>query len=70
MDAQVLQNWLDHMGLKKGTDLSKALGWNRNRAQEIIKAMKAGEAVELKKVDELAMSALAQNLKPWSEYDR
>ncbi|MCV6548298.1 MAG: hypothetical protein OIF56_13630 [Cohaesibacter sp.] len=70
MDAQVFQNWLDHMGLKKGTDLTRTLGWHRNHAQKIMKAVKAGEAVELKKVDELAMSALAQNLKPWSDYDR
>ena len=70
MDAQDFKRWLDQMQITKASELVEAIGWSRIHAQKIMSAVKSGEPVNLKKVDELAMSAIAQGLKKWSDYER
>ncbi|WP_319498099.1 hypothetical protein [uncultured Cohaesibacter sp.] len=70
MNAQDFQRWLDVMKITKATQLVETIGWSRIHAQKIMAAVKSGESVTLKQVDELAMSALAQGLRKWSDYDR
>ncbi|WP_316860887.1 hypothetical protein [uncultured Cohaesibacter sp.] len=70
MEAQDFLFWMERVGIKTGLDLEKTLGWSRVTAQKNLAAAKSGELVTLKVVDELAMSAIAQGLKKWSDYDR
>lgn len=56
--------------IKSGADFAAALDLGRNQAQRTISAIKRGEDVTVKKTVALAMSALAQGLKPWDDYDR
>lgn len=70
MTAQEFLSWMDHCGLKSARQVEAALGWGRNAAARHVRAAKAGENVEVPAYIALAMSAVAQQLKPWNEYRR
>ncbi|MDE2579806.1 MAG: hypothetical protein KGL46_13460 [Hyphomicrobiales bacterium] len=51
-------------------DFSRRTGVNKNVAAEWFALAKAGEDVPIKRIVALAMTAIAQDLKPWDEYER
>ena len=70
MRNQDFKDWLQTTGIKSGAHLSNTLGVGRNQAQRAIAAAKLGEDVTVKKTFALGMTALAQGLKPWDDYNR
>lgn len=62
--------WMDAVGARYGVEVMEILGLSRNTATQMVTAAKAGEDVEVKRTVALAMSAAAQKLKPWDEYER
>lgn len=70
MTAQEFLNWMETVGFHKAVQVSDALGISRNNAQEIVADVKAGRDIKVKRTVALAMSAIAQGLKPWDEYER
>jgi len=70
MTSQDFLAWMDRCGLKTARAVETALGLGRNAAARYVAAAKAGEDVELPRYMGLAMSAFAQDLKPWDEYRR
>lgn len=67
MQAQDFLDWMEAMGFRKATQVADALDMSRNLAQRWVKSAQAGDDLEIKRSVALAMSALEQNLKPWSE---
>jgi len=51
-------------------DIVRQLGVHRTVACEWLKLAKAGEGVHVKRLQALAISAIAQVLKPWDKYER
>lgn len=70
MKAQDFRSWMNAVGATYGTDVMEILGLSRNVATQLVTAAKAGQDVEVKRTVALAMSATAQRLKPWDEYER
>jgi hypothetical protein len=70
MQAQDFLAWMDAVGARFAADVVEKLGISRNTAQEWLALAKDGQDVPVKRVVALAMSAVAQGLKPWDEYDR
>ncbi len=70
MTAQDFLDWMDRCGLKTARSVEDALGTGRNAAARYVAAAKAGKDVALPRYMRLAMSAFAQQLKPWDEYRR
>lgn len=70
MKAQTFLAWCKRMNIKKASELVALTDWSRNRCQLLMNDAEAGKSVQIKKSDDLAMSALAQGLKKWSDYDR
>ena len=70
MKAQAFTDWMQATGHKTAGSVGEALGLSRNIAQRIVADAKSGADLDLKKTVELAMSAVAQGLKPWGDYER
>lgn len=70
MKAQDFRDWMDATGNQKAIEVADSLGLSRNVAQRIVADVKAGEDIEVKRTVQLAMSAVAQKLKPWGDYQR
>ncbi len=70
MKSQVFLDWMDAVGAKSGADVARILDTARNTSQAWVSAARAGDDVPIKKHVALAMSAVAQHLKPWDEYRR
>lgn len=70
MTAQEFLSWMDQCGFKSARQVEEAVGWGRNAAARHVAAAKAGQDVDVPRYVALAMSAIAQGLKPWNEYQR
>lgn len=70
MTARDFLDWMDHCGLRTARAVEAALGLGRNAAARYVAAAKAGEDIDLPRYTRLAMTAHAQGLKPWDEYER
>ena len=70
MTAQDFLGWMSRCGLKTAKSVEDALGLARNSAARYVAAAKEGQDLKLPKYVRLAMSAYAQDLKPWDEYRR
>lgn len=70
MKAQDFLAWMDAVGARFAADMVEKIGINRNTAQEWLALAKDGHDVPVKRSVALAMSAVAQGLKPWDSYER
>lgn len=70
MKAQDFLAWMDAVGIKTATDVGRTLGLSREWSRRYVVAAKAGEEVDMKLSTRLAMTALANGLRPWDEYER
>lgn len=70
MKAQDFHKWCEVAGAKFAADFTRLIGVNRNTAQEFYAAAERGEDVPIKRPVALAMSAVAQGLRPWDSYER
>lgn len=70
MTAQDFLAWMGKCGLTTARSVEDALGLGRNAAARYVAAAKEGRDVDLPRYMGLAMSAFAQDLKPWDEYRR
>lgn len=70
MKAQDFQAWMERMGIRFGADVERLLGVGRNQAVAWVTTAGLGKDVPIKKSVALAMTALANDLKPWDEYER
>lgn len=70
MKAQDFLSWMDAVGARFGTDVMDILGLSRNTATQLVTAAKAGQDLDIKRTVALAMSATAQKLRPWDDYER
>jgi hypothetical protein len=70
MRARDFLAWMETVGARFAADVVEKIGVNRNTAQEWLALAKDGQDVPVKRSVALAMSAVAQGLKPWDEYDR
>lgn len=70
MKAQVFLDWMTTTGCRTAADVSERLGLSRNIAQTMVATAKAGQDVETKQYVALAMTALANGLRPWDAYMR
>ena len=70
MKSQVFLDWMGAVGARFAVDVAEILGLSRVTATNLVSAAKAGHDVEVKKTVALAMSATAQRLKPWDDYER
>ncbi len=69
MEADIFRTWLDTTGTKTARKLTEQLGWSKQKAERIMQSVKANEPAKVNQVDELAMSAVAQGLRKWSNYE-
>lgn len=70
MKAQDFLLWIEKTGISRAGDFATSIGVGRNQAQAYYAAAREGQDVEIKRPVALAMSAIAQGLKPWDEYER
>lgn len=70
MKAQDFLVWMDAAGCKTALDVSRTLGLARETGRKIVESARAGKDLEIKHTVELAMSAVAMRLSPWSAYER
>lgn len=70
MKAQDFLNWMAATGTKTGKEVSERVGLHRTTAQDLVALAKSGEDLPIKRTVALAMTAVAQGLKPWDEYER
>lgn len=70
MKSQDFLDWMDRCGIKYATDVAAKLGLARETARKMVEAARAGHDVPVKRTVALAMTAIANSLRPWDEYDR
>lgn len=70
MKAQDFLAWMDATGNTSALAVAGALGMARETARAMVSDAKAGNDVHPKRAVQLAMTALANNLRPWGDYDR
>lgn len=70
MKSQHFLDWMDRCGIRYATDVGTELGLSRETARKMVEAAKAGQDVPMKRTVSLAMTALANSLKPWDQYER
>jgi len=70
MEARDFLRWMQAVNARFAADISERLDINRNTAQQWLALAKEGKDVPVKRTIALAMSAVAQGLKAWDEYDR
>lgn len=70
MQAQDFKRWMQQTGCRSAADVVRHLGIGRNQAQEMVSASEAGCELEIKRTVALAMTAIANGLRPWHEYER
>ena len=61
---------MKHTGCRSAADVVRHLGVGRNHAQGMVAAAEAGADVEIKRTVALAMTAIANGLRPWDDYER
>ncbi|MCI5087132.1 MAG: hypothetical protein MRY67_14520 [Rhodovulum sp.] len=70
MTAKDFLAWMEQTGHASGADITRSLGLGRNQAQTLVARARAGEDVQIKPAIALAMTAIANGLRPWDHYDR
>lgn len=70
MKSQDFLAWMETTGNTSGVAVAEALGMARETARVMVAEAKAGNDVHPKKTVQLAMTAIANNLRQWGEYDR
>lgn len=70
MTAQDFLSWMAVCRFTTAKEVGEALGWGRNAAARHVADAKAGRDVDVPPYVALAMSAVAQGLKPWDAYER
>jgi hypothetical protein len=70
MNSRQFLRWMEITGCKSARDVSDRLKISHRFAQDIVQAARAGTDPPVKPTVALAMSAVAQGLKPWDEYER
>lgn len=70
MKAQDFLSWMQVTGCKSAADIIRTLGVARNIAQVWVASAEAGEDVAIKRTVALAMTAVANGLRPWDDYER
>ena len=70
MNAQDFRKWIEATGGPNATEAAALLGVGRNLMQRWFAAARADKDVPVGKSYALAMSAVAQGLKPWDDYKR
>lgn len=70
MMAQEFLDWMAKCDLKTARSVEAALGLGRNAAARYVASARSGEDLDLPRYVRLAMSAHAQGLRPWDEYQR
>ena len=70
MKAQDFLAWMDATGNANAVAVHKSLHIARETARVMVEAARDGRDVSVKPTVALAMTALAQGLKPWDEYER
>jgi hypothetical protein len=70
MKAQDFLAWMGAVNARYAADVIELLDVSRNTAREWVAAAKEGRDVPVKRSIALAMSEVAQGLKPWDQYDR
>jgi hypothetical protein len=68
--AQDFLSWMQVTGCKSAADIIRTLGVARNIAQGWVASAEAGEDVAIKRTVALAMTAVANGLRPWDDYER
>lgn len=70
MKAKRFLDWMSATGNTSAADLVRALDLGRNNAQDMVAKARAGEDIHIKRAVALAMTAVANGLRPWDEYER
>lgn len=70
MKAQEFMEWMRLTGCRSAADVVRQLGIGRNQAQQMVAAAEAGADIDAKRTLALAMTAIANGLRPWDEYER
>lgn len=70
MKAQQFLDWMERADCKSAVAVGEALGLARETARKLVADAKAGKDVSVKRPVALAMTALANDLRPWNEYER
>lgn len=70
MTSQQFLAWMEHSGCNNAVAVGEALGLARETARKMVAEAKAGKDVPIKRSVALAMTALANGLRPWDEYQR
>jgi hypothetical protein len=68
--AQDFLSWMQVTKCKTAADIVRTLDVGRNIAQGWVASAEAGEDVAIKRTVALAMTAIANGLRPWDEYER
>ena len=67
MKAEQFIDWMQKTGCRSAADIVRCLDLGRNSAQVMVASAEAGEDIELKRTVALAMSAVANGLRPWGD---
>lgn len=70
MTAQDFLRWMETVKIRYAADIVTLLDVNRNTAAQWLALARDGQDVPVKRTVALAMSAVAQGLKPWDDYSR
>lgn len=70
MKAQQFQEWMHRTGCRSAADVVRLLDIGRNTAQAMVAEAEAGQDLQIKRTVALAMTAVANGLRPWDDYER
>ena len=70
MKAQDFLAWMDATGNSTAIAVCDTLGIARETGRKMVAEAKAGRDVPVKRTVALAMTAAANDLRPWDEYKR
>ena len=70
MTAQRFDAWRETVGARFAADFVRLLGVHRSVAEPWLTLAKAGADAPVRHPEAFAMSAIAQGLKPWDEYEK
>ena len=70
MKAQQFQEWMHRTGCRSAADVVRLLDIGRNTAQAMVAEAEAGQELQVKRTVALAMTAVANCLRPWDDYER
>ncbi len=70
MKAKEFREWMQRTGCRSAVDVVRHLGIGRNQAQDMVAAAEGGADIDVKRTVALAMTAIANGLRPWDDYER